>query len=121
MIDHLVFGQKDWFQDDDKRYMKNYVGKKITKYAYATGDMLHSDGTFNPNQSAANCSVGDTIIFQLDIGDGNIYVAVDHQSRVQFFNLTQMLQNGGVLGSHLTHLYQAFKRAFTRNEMIACL
>lgn len=33
----------------------------------------------------------------------------------------EVIAFGGVLGSHLTHLCQAFKRAFTRNEVIACL
>lgn len=35
--------------------------------------------------------------------------------------LNDILQNGGVLGSLLIHICQAFKRAFTRNEVIACL
>lgn len=39
----------------------------------------------------------------------------------RWISLTELIQNGGVSSSPLTHIYQAFKRAFTRNEVIACL
>ena len=120
MIKELIFQDRKWVQTYIG--MTLYTGPDISKMEYSLPSGWKSMAfTFRLTHSLNakmldETTNGDKLYLQVkgneaEMGDGGTIWIEYHQ----------LLQNGGVLGSHLNHLYQAFKRAFTRKEVIACL
>lgn len=116
MIKELIFAGKRWVE-------LTYIGKTmycshnamhIPAYNFVNGKMVFSRG-----DSDYSDYDGFTIKAQKVI-NGEYYFQSGGYAD-EWVKLSDLKKNGGVSSSPLTHLYQAFKRAFTRNEVRACL
>ena len=110
MIDSLIYNRTKFVKESE--YIKRYVGRTITKGANVYTYTFHSDGRFYGTQvgNTTDYQSTGTIAYQVDCGDGDVYVAVQSKKTPQFFKLSEFLQNGGVSHSHLIHLYHAVSR-----------
>ena len=97
MIDHMIYNRTKFVKESE--YIKRYVGRTITKGANVYTYALHSDGRFYGTQvgHTADYQPTGTIVYQLDCGDDNVYVAVESDKTPQFFKLSEFLQNGGAI------------------------
>lgn len=121
MIDELIFNNQRFLSQGRAKY----IGKKLKlgkhenlNYYMEDGE----DGKLVPYHYADDTYFEySTVIGQREDANHKIYVLTYDDRKQIWFKIDEFFANGGVLGSHLANLYQAFKRAFTRNEVIAWL
>ena len=118
MIDSLIYNRTKFVKESE--YIKRYVGRTITKGANVYTYTFHSDGRFYGTQvgNTTDYQSAGTIAYQVDCGDGDVYVAVQSKKTPQFFKLSEFLQNGGVSRSPVICLYHAASRLRKEISMV---
>lgn len=108
MIKELIFSGKKWFQGD----MPNYIGKTVIAPKSDIGCWSQNlDNQFLSTQVAEFYSKPSGVVngYVKEKGTGNIYLHI-----FSWFSLNELLQNGGVSSSPLTHLYQGLRHLLDR-------
>lgn len=121
-IDHMIFNSKKWYEGQ----MQNYIGKKINgvqnsiaAFSYTPACDKNNSGfseRFDRYDSFKSDFLnGIRIIGQATLKNGDILLMIpaDYSGSYNqslFVKLTDILKNGGVSHSHLTHSYRAFRR-----------
>lgn len=121
MIKELIFAGKKYYEGT----VPNYIGKVIKNGGSNAYTISSETRPHKIRMEKINWTDPEgTIVGVIADYKNTIYVStgeIQTDSVQLWHRVNDILQNGGVLGSLLIHICQAFKRAFTRNEVIACL
>ena len=147
-LEKMKYQLKDWYQGTEPYYVgKTIEGMKgkITNYAISSSAEEIWFEKYDPTDSYAEASTlnasqinGKKVLFQIywhiahatyvepnTVFLGFILKSVHDSQRDQYNDITcwvklaDILQNGGVSSSPLTHLYQAF-RGLLRKQVVVC-
>ena len=118
MIKELIFSSKKYFEGQTP----NYLGKTISPLPTEHNKLKSYFSTGEDFELVPAGSYYYTVDRTLTISgqgfdhEGKTFLKVNRGIWISF---DELLQNGGVLGSHLNHLYQALHRLFARKVVQA--
>lgn len=124
----MKYQLKDWYQG----ITQNYIGRSVTLpktkirfYDIQNTNTLVPSGSYTDCQNGKLLGAAGTIAGQAVV-DGETLVSISWPFQFDYDNvdytyvkLSDILQNGGVSSSPLTHLYQAF-RGLLRKQVVVC-
>lgn len=119
-IDHMIFNSKKYWEGT----APNYIGRKVKapknllygwSYGLYTNFVKTTNSASYDGYSHCKPDEGETIIGQGANNDGEVMLMTKSTSgNLDWFTLTDLVQNGGVSSSPLTHLYQGLRHLLDR-------
>lgn len=112
MIKELIFSGKKYFEGT----MPSYFGKTVKKPSSGCKPYVYDSFWDQPDEDWSLVYPEGKIIGEATTTDGKYLLT---RTSSYWISLTELLQNGGVSSSPLTHLYQGLRSLF--KEVVACL